>query len=126
MNRRRVMLTVVSLAVVALLAGLAGGCGGGNSVAETGITGFIVDVGSGLGIGNVEVRARGQSGTSRTADGLFKVTGVAPGNGIALEVQPGPIFVPVPGPAPSVNVVARQLTDIGTVLVIDRNNLPPG
>ena len=126
MNRRRVMLTVVSLAVVALLAGLAGGCGGGNTVSQTGITGFIVDVTSGLGIGNVEVTARGQTGTSQTPDGRFKVTGVAPGNGIVVQVEPGPIFVPVPGPELRVNVVGKELTDIGRVLVIDRNNLPPG
>jgi hypothetical protein len=126
MNRRRAWITVVSLTPVLagmLLAGCGGGGGGGPAV-QTGITGLIVDVTSGLGIGGVVVTAGTQSATSATPDGRFTIAGLNAGT-YSLIVQPGLRFVAVPGPAPSVAVTKNKLTNVGNVLVIDRANLPP-
>ena len=124
MNWRRVWLTVVGLTVTALLVALASGCGGGDNAAPVSIGGFIVDVTTGLPIGNVVVTAGGQSGTSRSSDGRFTISGLAPGN-YALVVQPGALFVAVPGPPPRVTVGAGAPTEVGNVLIIDRALLPP-
>ncbi len=124
MNRRRVWLTVIGLITAALLGILVSGCGGGGAGVQTSVAGYIVDVTTGLGIGNVVVMAGGQSGTSKTPEGRFEIGGLDPGT-YALTVQPGGTFVAVPGPAPQVTVGAGQVTEVGTVLVIDYRNLPP-
>ncbi len=125
MNRPRTLITVVTLIVlVAVVLGAGCGGGGGAPAIRTGITGVIVDVTSGLGIGGVVVTAGGLTATSADRDGRFTLGNLAPGN-YSLVVQPGPRFVPVPGPIPRVAVVQNQLTNVGNVLVIDRANLPP-
>jgi hypothetical protein len=128
MNRRTVWVTVGLIAAVAGLALLAG-CGGGNSGpgVQTGITGTVMDVTSQLGIGNVVLTAGGQSATSSSStatEGSFTLSGMSAGT-FDVIVHSGAIFVPVPGPAPHVTVVKGKLTDVGTVWVIDRANLPP-
>ena len=124
MNWRRVWLTVVGLITISLLGMMLGGCGGGGGGVGTGVTGFIVDVTSGLGIGNVVVTLGGKSGTSTTPAGRFVISGVAPGE-YGLVVHPGVMFVAVPGPAPRVTVPYNGQTEVGTVLVIDPALLPP-
>ncbi len=125
MNRRRLWLTVVGVIAVLLGALMLSGCGSGGGETGGEVTGRIVDVTSGLGIGNVVVTVAGQSGTSTTPDGRFRITKIRPAGNYALQVQPGVVFVAVPGPQVRVNVPASGAVEVGTVVVIDRALLPP-
>jgi hypothetical protein len=86
---------------------------------------MIVDVTSNLGIGGMVVSAGGQSGTSTTPNGTFTINGLTPGT-YPLVVKATALFQAVPGPVPQVKVVKGQITNVGTVLVIDPAYLPPG
>ena len=125
MNRRKVWMTVGLIAVVAGLAALAG-CGGGSSApaVSSGITGVVVDAASNLGIVGMVVSAGGKSATSLAPNGTFTISGLAAGK-YPLVVHPGTMFVGAPGPAPQVTVVQNQVTDVGTVFVVNRASLPP-
>jgi hypothetical protein len=114
------------LALLALTALLLRGCGGsGSSAITTGVTGYVVDADTHLGIGNITVRVGGASGVSDAArSGLFTVA-ASPGVQM-LSVDSTDIFVPAPPGTPvPVTVVGGSVTYVGNVWVVDRNSLPP-
>jgi len=102
------------------------GCGGGDGAATTGtVTGWVVDVDSGLGIGGLTVLIGGQSGESTVPDGDFTVRRIPPGTHV-VTVVPTAAFEMVPGPPVTVPVVAGATTALpAPVLVIDPASLPP-
>ena len=116
-----ILLTALVLSVT--LAGCGGG-GGGASGAM--VTGIIRDADTQAGIGRVVVAIGTRSGVSTTPTGAFTVRGLPTSGRYQVIVQPSALFVPVPGPKVYVDAVVGQTVNVGTLLVIDPNHLPPG
>lgn len=124
--RTNLIAAVRLVALLALTALLLSGCGGGSGSTgiTTGVTGFVVDADTQLGIGNIVVQVGSSSGVSATPDGRFTIA-VSPEVHM-LSVVPTDLFVPVPPGTPvPVTVLNGSVTYVGNVYVIDRNSLPP-
>ncbi len=123
--------------VMLVLAWIAQGCGGGAGGVrpETGkgaVTGRIVDITSGQGIGNMQITIGGRTAISdadpnnSVADGTFTVMNITPGT-YPIQVTETELFVLLPGPPMYVTVQADTThTLAGPIYIIDPNYLPPG
>lgn len=123
---KTVFAAIVTVVVIALVMA---GCGGGEGApANVGsVTGYIVDLPSGLGISEMLVTVDGQyQATSTQPNGKFTVTGVAPGVSYDVTVTPTPQFTPIGDPPQATaTVIAGQTYAVGTILVIDPAYEPP-
>ncbi len=132
------MLCIICVMVMLVLAWIAQGCGGGGAggvrpeAGKGAVTGRMVDITSGHGIGNMQVTIGGRTATSdadpnnSVADGTFTVMNITPGT-YPIQVAETALFVLPPGPPMYVTVQAdTTYTLAGPIYIIDPNYLPPG
>ena len=132
MHTNSTKIIVAAIVAVAITAVVVTGCGGGDGGATNvgSVTGYILDVVSDDGIGNMVVTIGGRQGTSDAGlDGFFTVSNVPPGDHDVF-VTPTPLFTPVGGsPVDEVPVTANSTYYMGIILVIDpqydEGELPP-
>ena len=113
----------MAVAVAALVMGGCGGGGGGTPANLGNVTGHIVELVSGAGIG-MQVTIGGRRGTSDERNGgAFTVRNIPPGSH-QVYVTPTEFFAPV-GDIPAVPVTAGQTYPMGTILVVDPSYQDP-
>ena len=125
-------IAVAAIAVVAIADVVIAGCGGGAAGPTNvgSVTGYILDIVSDDGIGNMVVTIGGRQGTSDAGlGGFFTVSNIPPGDHDVL-VTPTPLFTPIGGsPVDEVPVTANTTYYMGIILVIDpqydEGELPP-
>ncbi len=128
MRSKTVLAVLLSTAIGVVW--VVGGCGGGSTggglqAGKGAVSGRIVDINSGQGIGGMSVTIGGQTDVSQTPDGSFIVRNIVPGTHdiVVTETQ---LFVLV-GPIPPVVVPADATVNLSDpICVIDPNYLPPG
>ncbi len=132
MHTNSTNIVVAAIAAVAITVVVIAGCGGGAAGPTNvgSVTGYILDVVSDDGIGNMVVTIGGQQGTSDAGlSGFFTVSSIPPGDHDVF-VTPTPLFTPIGGsPVAEVPVTANATYYMGTILVIDpqydEDELPP-
>ena len=130
MIRSKLFVTVALLTAIAMV-WILPGCGGnsagpGTQAGKGAVTGWIIDVVTSQGIGNITVVIGGENGVSATPDGSFTVRNIEPGIHDII-VNPTALFVAPPGPPVQVTVQAGTVTALpGPIAVIDPNYVPPG
>lgn len=120
------LMVVGALIVTTVLTGCGGGGGAGGGAT---VSGRVVDINSGLGIGGLTVTINAKTAISTTPNGAFTVQGipvaVSPWT-FAVTVTPTELFVQVPSAPVLVTVSAGQTVTLAyPVLVSDPSSLPP-